>query len=156
MIALRPLAWRRAALVAATALVAACGGTQTPQDKLAHDRPAKGPPEFAFDDTFQDVMEFEQGIARTYDLAASAHVPEPGKAIVTAEDLPVGATLDDGKLTYAAPCGRDDAFYQRGYGVSYIMVTLRSSASDAEYVKRRVALLVHAYKVYKDRPCGTL
>jgi hypothetical protein len=145
---------RSGVLLTATWLVSACG-SQTPQDKLAHERAAKGPPAFTFDDTFQDVMEFEQGIPRTYDLASTAHVPEPGTPVLTADDLPVGATFTDGQLTYTAPCGPDDAFYARGYGVNYIMVTLRSSASSDEFVQRRVALLVHAYKVYKDRPCGT-
>jgi hypothetical protein len=125
-------------------------------DNVQLTAPEEAPLHFYFDENFFDVMEFEQGVMAKYPIADAAHVPAPGTPIVEVENLPEGATFDGRMLSWLPPCGEFSDFYLRGYGVHYILVTLRSSAHPDDYLKRRAALLAHKFKDYDDLRCEDL
>src|SRR5262249_3836297 len=100
------------------------------------------------------VMEFEQGFLHSYPITDAAEVPKPGVPVITIENLPKDATFDGKTLSWRPPCGNDADFYENNVGIWPIVMTLKSSIDDENFVKRRAALIVHEFKEYPDVKCG--
>ena len=102
---------------------------------------------------FEEIMEFDQGKARSYTI--TAEVPPPGQPTLSVEGLPDGAVLEGATITYTPSCGlalAEGKFY-RGYLSQRIVVTLKSD-KDAESVLQKAGIiLVHRHND-PERPCG--
>lgn len=132
--------------------LAACGSKSVETD-LGNKPAQKGPPPYAFNAGFPDVMEFEQGLPYTYQLDEQVQVPE-GTPILAIDNLPETASFDGKVLTWTPPCDLPATFFRNGYGLHYIQLTLKSSVDENQFVQRRAVLFVRQFKGTPGQKCG--
>ena len=140
--------------VLAASLLARCGTSSVPTPEIQDRKPHSGPPDFHFDDAFPDTIEFEQGYSREFKLGSLAHVPSPGNAVLTVENLPVGAKFDGQTFAWTPACGAGALAFQQDLAESIIRFTLRSDVDANETIQRRVNLRVHRFYEGPGRTCG--
>lgn len=133
-------------------LVTACGGSHVEKD-LEPTAQDKGPPSYSFGAEFPFVMTFKQGLESNFTLLEHVQVPS-SHPVLTAENLPEGATFDGKSLTWTPSCDIPIEDFGDGHTIQYVRFTLRSSADDQQYVQRSAALLVLQHQASTGRKCG--
>jgi hypothetical protein len=102
---------------------------------------------------FEEIMEFVQGQRGEFKIEAT--VPSPGAAILNAEGLAEGASLEGNTLIYTPPCSlslAEGKFY-RGYLSHRIRISLRSD-KDSKSILQKSAVMIVFRHADPDRPCG--
>lgn len=138
----------------ASIILSHCGGSSVPAPAVQDRKPDTGPPNFHFDGGFPDSMEFEQGYAREFNILAMAHVPNQGRAVVTAENLPTGSKFDGQIFSWTPDCGAAAYVFQHDVAEFSIRFTLKAAGDDVQYIQRRVGIRVFRFFEGPGRLCG--
>lgn len=129
----------RNSLVAVAWLALGCGGSSYPSDNLQKDKQPPLPANFYIE--ADDVMQMNEG--RPSEYSVTGVVPAPGTPVITAERLPEGATLADGKLRWT-PKFNDVSLTedQDGFRSYRVRLTLSDSHDSESYVQKSILIFV--------------
>jgi hypothetical protein len=130
----------------------ACGSAEDDKNPKKVDPSLNLSPTSGFILDFEEIMVFDQGREKTFDITAT--VPAPGNAVLAAEALPEGAVLENAQLKYKPSCTLDfekGQFYRHYLRLPF-RITLRSDKDPESFLQKSGIILVFKHNKLEE-PC---